>query len=201
MFKGPRLGSWGGAGGSRKGGAMDIKYRRACEATIDSMRERYNAHDAVELASLFAPDATLLDQAWDETREGNGEIHHHYIREFAASPDIRIEERARYVADDSVVTESIVEGKHEGDWRGLPPTGNAFQITVWSVFQFDSTGTLFTTMRYDYDRARIFQQLGLLHDPDSALGKTLTALTHPLTMAKVARKRLSDRPPAPRATA
>ena len=68
----------------------------------------------VAASSLFAADSTLLDQAWEESYEGNDAIHRHYLDEFASSPDIHIEERARYVADDAIVSEPVRDLERAG---------------------------------------------------------------------------------------
>jgi hypothetical protein len=43
--------------------------------------------------------------------------------------------------------------------------------------------------RIYYDRATVFRQVGIFHDPQTALGRALTALTHPVTIGRaLARK-------------
>jgi len=42
--------------------------------------------------------------------------------------------------------------------------------------------------RIYYDRAIVLRQLGLFHEPERALGRITAALTHPYTMARIARR-------------
>lgn len=172
--------------------------RSAVEVLADRMREAYNAHDPGAVAAIFAAQASLRDQAWEEIFEGSAAIRERFAAEFVASPDIRLEEEHRYVSEDAVVTEGVVRGTHGGTWRGMPATGNTFEVTVWTAIRADDTGTRIADLRLYYDRARVLTQIGMLHDVETTLGKTMAVLTHPVTMARAARKRLSERP-APRA--
>ena len=179
---------------------MDTRTSRsAVEILADRMREAYNAHDPGAIAAIFSAQGTLRDQAWEEIFEGSAAIRERYADEFRAAPDIRIEEEHRYVSQDAVVTESVVRGTHGGTWRGMPATGNKFEATVWTALRADDTGARIVDLRFSYDRARILNQIGILHDVETTLGKTMAVLTHPVTMARAARKRLSERPAPPRA--
>jgi len=173
-----------------------ISYRTAVAHLADRLREAYNGHDADAIADLFGPGATVHDQAFQETYPGRDAIRAHYAAEFRSAPDIRLDEERRYLADDAVAIESTIRGTHGGDWRGMPATGNTFEVRVWSALRADSTGERIVDLRYDYDRARLLTQIGMLHDLDTTLGKTVAVLTHPVTMARAARKRLSSRPPS-----
>src|SRR5690606_16169495 len=90
-----------------------------------------------------------------------------------------------------------ITGTHEGLWRGLPGTGRSFDLVCRGIARIDLDTGLIRSLRYGYDRALLFQQLGLLHDPNSAFGRAVTMLMHPVTMARIAGRRISARPPAP----
>ncbi|CAN5349800.1 hypothetical protein BH24ACT19_BH24ACT19_00780 [soil metagenome] len=39
----------------------------------------------------------------------------------------------------------------------------------------------------------MLNQLGVLHDPEAALGRTLTAITHPITLGRALFRRIHSR--------
>ena len=176
---------------------MDTARREAARALVQHFIDAYNRHDASACASLYAPNAILWDQPWNEKHEGREAIRTHYAQEFEASPDIQFVSRALFESNDALAVEFLVRGTHDGTWRGLPATGHRFELVAWSMMRMSIDGSQIIDSRYTYDRATIFHQIGVLHDPESLLGKTLTALTHPVTMARAARKRISVRPGAP----
>lgn len=175
---------------------MDSTRKSAATKLLTRFVEAYNRHDPVACSECYAEKSALWDQAWNETHEGRAAIRAHYEREFAASPDIELTVRTTFDSDDSLCCEFAVRGTHGGDWRGLPATGNRFETSTWTAIRLSPSGTEFADGRYTYDRATVFQQIGVLHDPNSLLGKTLTVLSHPVTMAKAASRRISVRPPA-----
>lgn len=176
---------------------MDTTRRTAAKAALERFIDAYNRHDASACAGLYAEKASLWDQPWNETHEGRDAIRAHYVREFTASPDIEISLRATFESEDSLCCEFSVRGTHDGDWRGLPATGNRFETTSWSAMRVSPDGTQVVESRFEYDRATVFHQIGVLHDPNSLLGKALTVLSHPVTMARAAKKMISVRPGAP----
>ena len=176
---------------------MDIRQRLEADRTLDRLLEAYNRHDVEAVVACFMPEGAVNDEAWIETHGGLEAIRAHYQHDFEASPDITLRTLARYYGDDSAVVRLEVRGTHQGEWRGMPATGNAFEFDCFTTCRFSPRGDSLTTLALAYDRARILGQLGLLHDPASTLGKALTAITHPVTMAKAARRRISNRPPPP----
>lgn len=39
--------------------------------------------------------------------------------------------------DDGVVVEGIITGTHDGEWAGIPPSGNRVNFPVVGIFEFD----------------------------------------------------------------
>ncbi len=183
---------------------MSKEAREAALHVVDRMVAAYSAHDVQVLRGCFAEGAKLRDDAWNESHEGTNAIATHYRREFESSPDVEAWVVARYASVDGFgdaglepfLIELMVRGSHLGAWRGLPATGARFEIRVFNTIRFTRSGERILEVRFTYDRASILHQLGVMHDPTTTLGRTLTALTHPVTMAKVAQRRLSARPPS-----
>ena len=84
----------------------------------------------------------------------------------------------------AVVLEVVIRGRHLGPWRGLPATGAQIELPLCGIYTFDEDDRLAGERIY-YDRATLLRQLGVFHEPDGAIGRMTTLLTHPLTMAQV----------------
>jgi predicted ester cyclase len=107
-----------------------------------------------------------------------------------AMPDLHIDIRRRHAGEDAIIVEVVIRGRHLGTWRGLHATGRQMEFPLCGVFTFDEGNRLAGEKIY-YDRATPLEQVGVFHDPESLRGRITTALTHPVTMARiVARKAL-----------
>lgn len=85
------------------------------------------------------------------------------------------------MADEAVIIECEIRGTHLGWWRGLPPTGRRVRFPLCAVYTF-AEGDKLAGERIYYDRTTVLRQLGVLHDPESPLGRALTPITHPITL-------------------
>jgi hypothetical protein len=91
-----------------------------------------------------------------------------------------------------VILEVRISGTHTGPWRGLPATGRRLDFPLCGLFTFDAEGRLAGERIY-YDRATILRQLGIFTEPDTAAGKLLTPLLHPVTMLRAAGRAIARR--------
>ncbi|MDX1746233.1 MAG: ester cyclase, partial [Halobacteriales archaeon] len=98
-------------------------------------------------------------------------------------PDLHIDIQRRHVTGEHVILEVVITGTHTGPWRGLPGTGRRVEFPLCAVYTFDGDGKLAGERIY-YDRATVLRQLGIFYEPNSGLGRLLTPLTHPFTIAK-----------------
>jgi steroid delta-isomerase-like uncharacterized protein len=142
-----------------------------------------NAHDLDRIMTTFGEQARYEDQPWDEYHQGADRVRGYYTQLLAALPDLHIAIERRHVTQDDVILEVTITGTHRGEWRGLPATGRRVRIPLCGVFTFDDAGKLAGERIY-YDRAAILAQIGLFHEPSTALGRSLTVLTHPLTVLR-----------------
>ena len=100
-----------------------------------------------------------------------------------ALPDLAIDVKHRHVAATSLVVEVIISGTHLGPWRGLPATGRRIEFPLCGVYTFDADNRLAGECIY-YDRGTVLGQLGLFHEPLRGLGRVVTVLSHPFTIAR-----------------
>ena len=77
----------------------------------------------------------------------------------AAFPDVRVSLDDEFAADDRVVTRITVTGTHEGDWRGVAPTGASVDIRIISIFRIED-GQIIERWE-NADMLGLVQQLGI----------------------------------------
>ena len=75
-------------------------------------------------------------------------------------PDLHAETiRLRHM-DDGVLVEGIITGTHDGEWAGIPPSGNRVNVPLVGIFEFDG-GRLLCEKVY-LDMATVLTQMGVL---------------------------------------
>lgn len=143
-----------------------------------------NQHDLEGIMGTFGATAHYDDEPLDLHYAGHDEVSAFYQGLLAALPGLHLDVRRRHAGDVAVVLEVIVRGRHLGPWRGLPATGNQIELPLCAIFTFDDDDRLAGEKIY-YDRATLLRQLGVFHEPDSAIGRIASAILHPRTMAQV----------------
>jgi len=108
-------------------------------------------------------------------------------------PDLHIEVLKQHVSGDVVVLECEITGTHDGVWHGLPATGRPVKLPLCGVYTFAEDSYEIAGERIYYDRATALEQVGVFFDPESTLGRVVTALTHPVSMGRVAIRMARDR--------
>ncbi len=151
-----------------------------------------NAHDLDGVIQTFGPTARYDDEPWNQHWQGIDQVRQFYSQLMAALPDLSIEIIKRHVAEETIVLEVIIRGTHLGGWRGLPATGRRLEIPLCGVYTFDADDRLAGERIY-YDRAMIFRQLGVFHEPQTMLGDLSVLLTHPITITKALIRKLGTK--------
>jgi steroid delta-isomerase-like uncharacterized protein len=165
---------------------------------VEEHVRRENRHDLPGIMATFGDDAVYDDAPWDEHHAGRGAVEQYYRDLLAALPDLQIDVQNRLVTDDAVVLEVMISGTQTGPWRGLPATGRPVRFPLCAIYHFTSNGKLASEKIY-YDRAGVLRQVGLYHEPVGVVGRLVTGLTHPLTLARAyLRKLAGSKPVAPR---
>ena len=162
--------------------------RSARIALVEQHVRLENAHDLEGVLHTFGATARYDDEAWGEHYTGGDGVRQFYQQLMKALPDLEIEVQHRHVTDEAIMLEVLIRGTHLGDWRGLPATGRRVEVPLCGVYTFDSDDRLAGEKIY-YDRGTVLRQLGVFHEPQSALGLVCTFATHPVTIARaLARK-------------
>ena len=176
----------------------EVERAKARLAIVDEHIRCENRHDLDAVMATFGIDARYDDEPWGDHRTGLDGVRSYYLDLLRALPDLAIEVRHRHAASDSVVLEVIIRGTHLGPWRGLPATSRRMEFPLCAVYTFD-VGNRLAGERIYYDRGAVLGQLGLFHEPSCGLGRVVTALSHPVTIARAYLRRSAHPPikPAP----
>jgi len=159
---------------------------------VDEHVRHENAHDLEGIMGTFGASARYDDEPWDAHYVGRHAVHTFYQELLRAVPGLRIDVEQTHASASAVVLEVIIRGQHLGAWRGLPATGAQIALPLCGIYTFDDDDRLAGERIY-YDRATLLRQLGVFHEPDRALGRITTLLTHPFTMAHIAVRKLWKR--------
>ena len=164
--------------------------RMAARLTLVHEHVRHeNAHDLEGIMGTFGASAQYDDEPWDAHYLGRDQVRRFYQELLRAVPGLRIDIARTHASASAVVLEVIIRGRHLGAWRGLPATGAQITLPLCGIYTFDNDDRLAGERIY-YDRATLLHQLGVFHEPDRTLGRITTLLTHPLTMAQVAIRKI-----------
>jgi steroid delta-isomerase-like uncharacterized protein len=152
-------------------------------ATVEEHVRGENRHDLDAVMATFGATARYDDEPWADHRTGLDGVRTYYTELLSAMPDLEIDVRARHATPQCVVLEVVIRGTHLGAWRGLPATGRRLEFPLCGVFSFDENDRLAGERIY-YDRGTVLGQLGMFHEPLAGLGRIVTALSHPITIAR-----------------
>ena len=168
--------------------AQELRARR--EAVVVEHMESENRHEFdITLDTFDHPRYELI--ATGETHDGEQEVAAYFEETRTAFPDQRNELIAMHHTDDAVIVEAMLYGTHLGSFRGLPPTGRAFEMQFCALFLFDADRLL--CERVYFDVATILRQLGIAYDPLSLRGRVATVFNHPLTVGQAVARNLLRR--------
>src|SRR5690242_4582517 len=104
-------------------GVTTLRERR--EAVVREHMESENVHDFDTTIGTFGHPRYEIVPTGD-VYDGEEEVRRYFAETRAAFPDQRNELIALHHTDDAVVVEFDLLGTHEGELRGIPPTGREF---------------------------------------------------------------------------
>jgi steroid delta-isomerase-like uncharacterized protein len=155
--------------------------RAARDELVREHMESENRHEFdVTMETFHHPRYEIVPTG--DVYDGAEEVQGYYDETRAAFPDQRNKLIGLYHSDDAVVVEFDLLGTHNGTFRGIPPTGKAFEVRCVAVFVFDGETDKLVCERAYFDSATILRQLGLAHDPLKLSGRVATLLNHPVTI-------------------
>jgi steroid delta-isomerase-like uncharacterized protein len=133
----------------------DLRARR--EATVREHMESENRHEFdVTMSTFHHPRYEIVPTG--EVHDGEEAVARYFAESRAAFPDQRNETIAIHHADDAVIVEFWLRGTHEGELRGMQPTGRSFEVRAIALFLFEEERLV--GERVYFDTATILAQLG-----------------------------------------
>ena len=116
--------------------------------------------DLEAVKEIFSPDCILhhttgQDLSLEETIET---VKKQNEQSKVAFPDFNLSIEELLTVEDRVIVRLILRGTHKGDWRGIPATGNKFEISSTFIVRIENGKVV--EEREDFDQLGFLQQLG-----------------------------------------
>jgi steroid delta-isomerase-like uncharacterized protein len=116
----------------------------------DDVFDRYLAHQ---------PDGSVLERGPEDVKRFMGEFR-------SAFPDFHSTIEDQIAEGDRVVTRWRMRGTHQGEFRGIAPTGKELDITGIGIFRF-SDGKVVESWD-NFDQLGMMRQLGAIPAPEQS---------------------------------
>jgi serine phosphatase RsbU (regulator of sigma subunit) len=108
---------------------------------VDEIFERYISHQ---------PDGSTLERGPEDVKRFHREFH-------SAFSDFHINIEDQIAEGDKVVSRYTMRGTHQGDFRGLAPTGKEVELKAVTIFRFSPEGKVVETWD-SYDQLSLMRQ-------------------------------------------
>jgi predicted ester cyclase len=121
------------------------------------MRSENDHQFDISLGTFDHPRYEII--ATGDVYDGAEQVSEYYRSSREAFPDQRNENSVFHYADDAVIVEFDLLGTHEGELRGIQPTGRSFRCRMCALFMFEPGGERIVCERIYFDQATIAEQL------------------------------------------
>ena len=121
----------------------------------------WNEREFSRLSEVVA-DSFMFTSPTGGTIEGRENVEAYARETIEAFPDFEITVHEMLAGDALVMAEGTLSGTHEGEFDGIPPTHETFEIRDMARFVVED-GKL-QAERAFFDRYELFDQLGLLEE-------------------------------------
>jgi predicted ester cyclase len=108
---------------------------------VDEIFDRYVSHQ---------PDGSVLERGPEDVKRFVGEFR-------SAFPDLRLSSEEQIAEGDKVVSHGTIRGTHQGEFRGMAPTGEETEIKGMAIFRFSSEGKVVESWD-SYDQLSLMRQ-------------------------------------------
>jgi serine phosphatase RsbU (regulator of sigma subunit) len=108
---------------------------------VDEVFDRYVSHQ---------PDGSVLERGPEDVKRFVGEFR-------SAFPDLRISPDDQIAEGDKVVSHGTIRGTHQGEFRGMAPTGEETEIKGMAIFRFSEEGKVVESWD-SYDQLSLMRQ-------------------------------------------
>jgi len=77
----------------------------------------------------------------------------------AAMPDLRIQVLSEFDVPGCSIREVVISGRHQGEFFGVPPLGNAIRVELAAFYTFDADSARLVAEKIYYDQATLMAQM------------------------------------------
>ena len=116
---------------------------------VDEIFDRYLSHQ---------PDGRAEERGPEDVKQFMGEFRQ-------AFPDFHTIVEDQIAEGDKVVTRWTMRGTHQGEFRGIAPTGEQIMVTGIGIFRFSDEGKVVESWD-NFDQLGMMRQLGAIPSPD-----------------------------------
>lgn len=118
-----------------------------------------NSHDVEKSISYYTDDCIYEDVALGKVNRGKEELKAFFTSMFVWSPDVKIEEKSHFIADNWAASEWVMTGTNTGDIPEMPATGKSFSMRGVSIMEIRDNKV---SRQSDYwNLASFLQQVGV----------------------------------------
>jgi steroid delta-isomerase-like uncharacterized protein len=117
----------------------------------DEIFDRYLAHQS---------DGSVLERGPEDVKRFMGEFRQ-------AFPDFHSTIEDQIAEGDKVVTRWTMRGTHQGEFRGIAPTGKQITVTGIGIFRFSDEGKVIESWD-NFDQLGMMRQLGVVPSPEQS---------------------------------
>lgn len=129
------------------------------EALYRGIIEEINKGNSEYFNEFYSPDSLYYFPS-NNPKPLSREESQEFVKGFFESfPDLNFSIEELYAVDDRVIVRYILRGTHKGDWRGIPATGNKFEISSTFIVRIENGKVV--EEREDFDQLGFLLQLGM----------------------------------------
>ena len=128
------------------------------EALYRGIVKEINKGNSEYFNEFYSPDS-LYYMVSNNPKPLSREEYQEFVKGFfKAFPDMNFSIEELHAVEDRVIARLILRGTHKGDWRGIPATGNKFEMSSTFIVRIENGQVV--EEREDFDQLGFLQQLG-----------------------------------------
>lgn len=131
------------------------------ERVFNGWAAAWSSRDPEKLLALFTDDCLFEDVTFNVVTRGKEELRGFANSAFTAVPDFKLELTRQFATSEWAAVEWVMSGTHEGDFPGMPATGQRFSSVRGSSILELEAGKIRRESDY-WDAATFMKQVGLL---------------------------------------
>src|SRR5215213_630657 len=120
---------------------LEEVWNRTNLEVVDEIFDRYISHQ---------PDGSVLERGPEDVKRFVGEFR-------SAFPDLRMSSEEQIAEGDRIVSRGTIRGTHQGEFRGMAPTGEEMELPGMAVFRFSEEGKVVESWD-SYDQLSLMRQ-------------------------------------------